>query len=245
MTSRKQIDGDYIYDIFHENSKNFTLDEPNTRQTEQSSTKYKPHKSYESQNSLSIQVESSDISEIIFNRRSPDSFEDYTISKQQALNVLGAAIRITKRNSSEQEYRRSYPSAGAKYPLEAYSYMKKVDGIEKGIYHIDVLNEELVPIPSKNEGEIMNCISGDLVKNTSMIVFLSAIFEKTVPKYASRGYRYALIEAGHIMQNICITSEDNDLCCRPYGGFIEDEVDNILNLPDDETTIYLGLIGKS
>ncbi len=59
-----------------------------------------------------------------------------------------------------------------------------------------------------------------------------------------RGCRFALLEAGHIAQNILLATTALDLGAVAVGGFIDDEVNEILDIDGvDEFSIYLIAIG--
>jgi SagB-type dehydrogenase family enzyme len=82
-------------------------------------------------------------------------------------------------------------------------------------------------------------------QSAAVAVLFTAKMDRTTRKYGERGYRYALFEAGHAMQNLCLGAQSLGLSCRPYGGFIEDKADELLGVHDDETTLYLGFVGRS
>lgn len=44
-------------------------------------------------------------------------------------------------------------------------------------------------------------------------------------KYSQRFFHFALLEAGHIAQNICLTMQSLGLGTRPIGEFLDDEYD--------------------
>jgi SagB-type dehydrogenase family enzyme len=57
-------------------------------------------------------------------------------------------------------------------------------------------------------------------------------------KYSDRGYRFALIEAGHAAQNLSLIAEALKLKCCSIGGFLDDELADILELSGDELALY-------
>ena len=87
----------------------------------------------------------------------------------------------------------------------------------------------------------------EFVKDASLIIFLTAVFWRTQNKYKERGYRFVLIEAGHIGQNIYLISEALGLKCCALGGFrISDEqIEKLLDLDGvAESLVYTLVIGR-
>jgi SagB-type dehydrogenase family enzyme len=77
-----------------------------------------------------------------------------------------------------------------------------------------------------------------------MIVFITAIFERSVFKYGNRGYRFVLLEAGHVAQNLNLATTALGLSCCNIGGFFDRDVDRFLGLDGiGHSTVYLVGIG--
>jgi nitroreductase len=69
--------------------------------------------------------------------------------------------------------------------------------------------------------------------------------ERVERKYGERGYRFLLLEAGHLMQNLCLLSASLGLMTVPLGGFFEREVAAELLLPSSDLVLYLGVCGRA
>ena len=63
---------------------------------------------------------------------------------------------------------------------------------------------------------------------------------------ASKGtaVRYVYIEAGHAAQNMYLQAEPLGLGVCAIGAFYEDEVSELLVLPEGETPVYILSVGK-
>ena len=82
--------------------------------------------------------------------------------------------------------------------------------------------------------------------NASGVLVLTASFEKTQVKYGERGYRFVLLDAGHLAQNILLVCEDLGLAAIPLGGFDDDGLANELQLHGElETPLYVIFIGTT
>lgn len=51
---------------------------------------------------------------------------------------------------------------------------------------------------------------------------------RCLEKYGARGYRLALLEAGHAAQNLLLTAVANGLAGVPWGGFFEDALAELI-----------------
>ena len=76
-------------------------------------------------------------------------------------------------------------------------------------------------------------------------IALSVVLPRSSFKYGQRAYRFALLEAGHIAQNLLLASEGLGLGALPVGGFFDDEINDLLGLDGcSEFVIYLVLAGS-
>jgi SagB-type dehydrogenase family enzyme len=142
---------------------------------------------------------------------------------------------------------RVIPSAGALYPLEIFFHTTRIEGLNAGLYHYN---------PSKNhlrllrEGDETRKIAEAMVQtevalNAALIMFITAFFERSVFKYKDRGYRFVLLEAGHVAQNLNLVSNALGLGSLNIGGFFDREIDEFLGLDGvAHSTIYMVAIGK-
>lgn len=167
-----------------------------------------------------------------------DSFED-------AFSPKG--INKEKIKDSWDASTRTYPSAGARYPLEIYLIIFESKEMELGIYHYNVKEHSLELIKKGNFRDLMvELLYGqELVKKASLVILISAVFSRTQNKYGERGYRYILFDAGHLGQNIYLVATSMNLGCCAIGGFKDDEINELLRLDiNEENVIYAFCVGK-
>ena len=69
--------------------------------------------------------------------------------------------------------------------------------------------------------------------------------ERAAAKYGGRGLRFLLLEAGHLMQNLCLVSASMGLTTVPLGGYFEADLARRLTLPATDEVLYLGLCGRA
>lgn len=178
----------------------------------------------------------------IFNEKKIMSFKDFCIYIQYS---------VGKSYSYENFSFRTYPSGGAKYPIDIYIISRNVENIEDlRIYKFDINLNRLYDMDIKiSEKNLKEFCSASKYKykdysNCNLYIFLAASFNKSISKYGLLGYRLILFEAGHIGQNLSLVAERMALGSVAIGGFYEDKINKMLGLNDfNETIIYIFLIG--
>lgn len=79
-----------------------------------------------------------------------------------------------------------------------------------------------------------------------MVIIITACFNRTLQKYGERGYRYVFLDAGHVGENIYLSSSYLNLGCVAIGGFDDDKLNDTLGIDGkNESSIYVLTIGKS
>ena len=143
--------------------------------------------------------------------------------------------------------KRRYPSAGARYPLEVYPLIFNCKGLAKGLYHYNVKDNSLELLLKKDLSNwLKNALGGEeWPLGSSVIIIITTVLGRTTVKYGDRGYRYSLIEAGHMAQNLHLLSTELRLGSCAMGGFLDKEFDKLLDITmQKEFTLYLISIGK-
>jgi SagB-type dehydrogenase family enzyme len=65
-------------------------------------------------------------------------------------------------------------------------------------------------------------------------------------RYPERGYRYLLLDAGHVGQNLYLAAEAIDCGVCAIAAYDDDLVNTELGLDgDDQFAIYIGSVGKA
>ena len=141
---------------------------------------------------------------------------------------------------------RPVPSAGGLFPLEIYFLAQDVEGLPDGFHHYNVRNHSLEQLKIDSHPEDVRKIlyMADQIKNANMVVFLIGVFGRTQKKYGPRGYRYVLIEAGHVAQNLCMQAVELELGSLCMGGYPDSELNRALGLQRGaEGVVYSVAIG--
>jgi SagB-type dehydrogenase family enzyme len=141
--------------------------------------------------------------------------------------------------------RRPVPSAGALYPLELYVLGLRVPACEPTVWHYDPFRHRLETLRLVNADDVRAAIvDPSLVETAAAVLVVTAVFWRTRFKYGLRGYRFALLEAGHVVQNALLAATARDLPALPLGGFFDRKLDKLVGADGlDEASIYAVLLG--
>jgi len=181
------------------------------------------------------------IEETLLKRRSVRDYTGKPLTLQEVSQLLWAAQGTTSPRGF-----RTAPSAGATYPLETYLVVGNVENLTSGIYHYESAEHKLVKIL---EGDWRAQLAGaalgqSWVKEGAVSIVFTAIYERTTQRYGERGIRYVHMEAGHAAQNVYLQAVALGLGTVVIGAFRDDEVREILKLPQNEQPLYIMPVGR-
>lgn len=170
------------------------------------------------------------------------------IPLRQLATLLHHGYGITRSNADGRFPRpfRTVPSAGALFPLEIYVHATRVDGLVPGFYHYAPPRHSLCLLHRGSKVKALGSalVQRELARASSLVIFITAMFERSTFKYGDRGYRFILFEAGHVAQNIALAAAALHLGCVPIGGFLDRKIDDLLELDGvTHSTLYLLAVG--
>ena len=139
--------------------------------------------------------------------------------------------------------RRTYPSAGARFPIEVYLIAFRIKGLEPGVYHLNLNKFSLEVLLRSDMKKYETDIVSHYLKNVAGAIVLTTVISRLEVKYGIKAYPFSLIEAGHIGQNITLTCTKYKVGSCAVGGFINDKLVELLDLTRDELPIYVVGLG--
>jgi SagB-type dehydrogenase family enzyme len=179
----------------------------------------------------------------IHKRRTVRSFHSTTLTLKQLSQLLWAAQGIT----GPEGYKRAAPSAGALYPMDIYGAIGKgcIEGLNSGIY---LYNPATHSVSLIQEGDSRRDIAmaslGQMWMSYAPITFvITAKYSRIMGKYGQRGVRYAMIEAGHIGQNIFLQSQALGLEAGIVGAFKDQKIIKVMGIKDTHEPLLLMPVG--
>jgi SagB-type dehydrogenase family enzyme len=142
---------------------------------------------------------------------------------------------------------RAAPSAGALYPIETYVLAHRVEGLASGVYHYAVQPHALTRL---RIGDVRNeIVRAGILQNflgeANVVLVLTSIFQRLRWRYRERAYRYALLEAGHIGQNVYLAATAMGMGACAVGAFNDDAVNALVGVDGvDEAALYVLAVGE-
>ncbi len=142
---------------------------------------------------------------------------------------------------------RAAPSAGALYPIEIYIVVHRVEGVEAGVYHYAVQDHALTQLRAGDmRDEVMRAgLWQRFLGEANVVLILTAIFQRLRWKYRERAYRYALLEAGHIGQNIYLAATALEMGACAVGAFDDNALNALVGVDgEEEAAVYMLAVGR-
>lgn len=184
-------------------------------------------------------------------RRSVRAFADVPMQMDTLAALLRSgygAIGPDPLDSGQMILRRPVPSAGGLYPLEIYALVRRVDGVAPGVYHYDAVGNALeeISLDPWEDTARQAFLTWSFVEKAPVIFCISAVFDRCQSKYGPRGYRFVLLEAGHVGQNLCLHAQDDGLASLFLGGYNDAVLNDLLGLDGvAEAVVYTMAAGKA
>ena len=194
------------------------------------------------------------VEEALSERRSIRNYGAGTLTLDELGQVLWSAQGVTypieqTPESFQREWRggfRTAPSAGALYPLELYVVVGGVDGLEPGFYRYVPVEHALEPAaPGDLRAPLSQAAHGQTVISTPpAVLVIAGVVARTAAKYGERAEQYVLLEAGAAAENVFLQCESLGLATVIVGAFVDKQVKELLQLPEEEETYVLMPIGR-
>ena len=135
-----------------------------------------------------------------------------------------------------------------------YMYIRNVKGVPEGSYLYNPIHNKLiqlkiaVPLEKVEELLPMTAVKVDpnnaSLENCNVLLFLIADFKYSSYKYGKLAYKLAMLEAGHIGQNVQLVSTALNKKTTALCGFYDDKVEDFFGLDGKKKVcLYVFAIG--
>ncbi len=185
-----------------------------------------------------------DLFDTIRNRSSGRAYSSKPLSLSQMSTLLKYSCGIVS-DSEATHKRRAQPSGGARYPIEVYAivFHGSVE-LPAGMYHYNVKEHALDVLHEKKftPEERAEIVTYPFAQKASCLIVMTAVFYRNQMKYGERGYRYIMLEAGHIGQNIYLVSEALDLQCCGLGGTRDEHIEKLIGVDGAAESVLYGIV---
>lgn len=174
------------------------------------------------------------LGDVLLRRRSVRRYLQDALSDEDLSLLLASASGITDRARGL----RSAPSGGACYPLDIY--LVSGQGVERYIPEVHAL---MSIVESDVRADLArNSYNQSFLAQAPVTVAICADYKRITGRYGQRGIRYAILEAGHVAQNVHLAAEALGCGSVAVGAFDDEGVRETLGVDGD--VLYLIPVGK-
>ncbi|MBW2611516.1 MAG: SagB/ThcOx family dehydrogenase [Deltaproteobacteria bacterium] len=158
--------------------------------------------------------------------------------------ILTLANGFTAKRSygTQTHFYRSAPSAGALYPNEIYVATGPVDGLAPGIYNYQVKSVALVRLRKGwHLRQITETLTDGPERTPAVSLLISGIFFRSAWKYGQRAYRYVLLNAGHLIENLVLALNAYGYSYSVHYDFDDESMGGLLGI-DEQREVCLACL---
>ena len=194
-----------------------------------------------------ISIDRIDLVELVEKRQTFRKYTDAKLSLVELAYLLWGTQGI-KEITDYPLTKRTVPSAGSRHPFETHLLINKVVGVSPGLYRYMAVDHQLVKLVAPDdirERLTQACLKQPHVRNSAVTFFWVADVMRTIWRYSQRGYRYILLDAGHVCQNLYLLAESIGCGVCGIAAYDDDLVNKELGLDGSELfTAYIATMGK-
>lgn len=195
-----------------------------------------------------INVKEYDLRKAIENRKSVRQYTEEKISLEELSYMLWATQGVMGKSPNGKSIRRTVPSAGSRHAFETYILVNKVEGLKSGLYRYISLEHKLVQLNIEEDiadKVVEVCLEQSFIKTSAVTFIWSAVPYRMSWRYDERGYRYLLIDAGHVCENLYLVAETLNCGVCAIDAYDDNSFNKLLNFDgENEFVIYLATLGK-
>ncbi len=188
-----------------------------------------------------------DLTELLFQRKSSRHFTGEPMTLLQLSYLLWATQGIKKIRGQSYATIRTVPCGGARHEFETYLMVNQVEGLTPGVYHYLPMEHAVEKI---GECENMENTITELLSDQSwgakanVVFFWSMVAYRAEWRYGIYTHRTALLDAGHICQNLYLAATALKLGTCGIAAFSHDACNRVFSLDgDEEYIVYCAPLG--
>ncbi len=190
--------------------------------------------------------------EMLVRIRRVDGYPDHGITLRDAFTVVYPVFRAQERARSVvgDVVFKSFPSGGARHPLEAYVVVNEVADAPSGVYHLASATGALEMVADVRLARQIDsaCLHDRGVASASVAVVLTCRWIRHMWKYRySRSYRMVLMELGHAIESLNQSAAAHGLAIHQCRRVDDEKLTEICALTDplDEGPLAVLALGRN
>jgi SagB-type dehydrogenase family enzyme len=184
--------------------------------------------------------------ELLRSRKSRRIYSEEALSLLELSFLLWSAQGIKGKRGEKYATLRTVPSGGARHGFECYVDVKYVVGLEPGIYHYLSGGHALEFTGTQSADERLQSVEGQKwASRAAAIFYFTAVPYRFEWRYSIFAHRIALVDLGHVGENLYLAAEALKLGTCGIGAFSQSICDRVLKLDGkNEFTVYVQPVGK-
>jgi len=198
-----------------------------------------------------ISIPKDNLKENILNRRSHRQFSGEALTLEELSFLLWSTQgvkEVIRQNGNDYASLRTVPSAGARHPLETYLVVHDVKSLKPGLYRYLGIEHQLVFLEEIEDlqKKITEAALGQQFAGKCAVVFIWTVIPyRSEWRYYLATHKSALLDAGHVCQNLYLACEGIGAGTCAIAAYDQDKTDDLIGVDGiDEYTIYMSPVGK-
>ncbi|MFA9555703.1 SagB family peptide dehydrogenase [Evansella sp. AB-rgal1] len=184
-----------------------------------------------------------DIFDVIENRHSLRDFDNRTVDFETFSNIIHFSFGVKyfgvgPYDQKQFPFKYTNSQGGLNY-LDLFIFINNVEGVEKGLYYFDFIEDELCLVDHGNMRILINDthFQNEFTVYSNFVCVIVADMERVVPKYYKRAYRFAHVDSGILLSYLQLLAEHHGLGSCAVAGYLEHKLEDILALGSNDYPI--------
>ena len=184
---------------------------------------------------------------LIESRRSARIYTQEEMTLTQLSFLLWACQGVKSIRGKAYATLRTVPSGGARHPFETYLVIRKVDNLKSGVYHYLPLEHQLEFLHEIEDLDLRineSLCGQSWAAKANVLFYWSMVPYRAEWRYGIYAHRVALMDAGHMAENLYLACTGIGLGCCAIGAFSDELCNQMLTIDgEEEFTLYVVPVG--
>jgi len=183
-------------------------------------------------------------------RRSHRSYTKEPLTLEELSFLLWATQGIGQANTHEGRIirtLRTVPSGGARHPFETYLLVRRVEGLEPGLYRYLPVEHKVYLVRADEDltAKAHEATRGQFLQQSAVVFIWTVVPYRTEWRYSFLSPKIIAQDSGHLCQNLYLACEAIGAGTCAIGAYDQDKIDPLLGVDgEEEFTIYVAPVGK-
>jgi SagB-type dehydrogenase family enzyme len=187
------------------------------------------------------------VQKVIEQRRSLRRYSQKSLTLKELSYLLWCTQGVKQAEAGLHTFR-TVPSAGARHTFETFVLANRVEGLQPLLYQYMALEHKLGIVSHDDriaEKIMFGCLGQKMITTSAATFIWVADIKRMTWRYGQRGYRYILLDAGHVCQNLYLAAESIGCGACGVGAFDDDVMNETLGLDGERHfMVYAACVGK-